>query len=222
MSRFNWPDGSNDFLRAICESPQDDLHRLVFCDWLDERPTYDQAVRDRTEFIRLSISGDFAYMPATSLFSQYGSQWASADLSAVAGWQGVTYDRGFPVAAQYPVDVAYDSLGKLLRCTTIDDLIVTQSWRSINSLIRFREPARRPLRVDQWQEKAMGNGRPLSRLRLCVFGFDVEAMVIEGVGGPKPSVKNMHDTGGIPVPGRSLRVGRVMNLEYREYAFDEI
>src|SRR5690242_1443256 len=37
------------FLRAICENPDDDLPRLVYADWLDERGD------PRGEFIRVQI-----------------------------------------------------------------------------------------------------------------------------------------------------------------------
>ena len=39
------------FLQAICEEPDDDAHRLVYADWLD-----DHGDADRAEFIRLQCA----------------------------------------------------------------------------------------------------------------------------------------------------------------------
>lgn len=49
-------DERDSFLAAIRHSPDDDIHRLVFADWLDERP--DDHSRATAEFIRLGCGLD--------------------------------------------------------------------------------------------------------------------------------------------------------------------
>src|SRR5690242_5076711 len=48
------------FLQAICESPNDDVPRLVYADWLEENGGPDGA--DRAEFIRVQV--ERARLPA--------------------------------------------------------------------------------------------------------------------------------------------------------------
>ena len=51
MAKKKTPAAAEAFLRAICEEPDEDAHRLVYADWLDE---HDQP--ERAEFIRVQCA----------------------------------------------------------------------------------------------------------------------------------------------------------------------
>jgi uncharacterized protein (TIGR02996 family) len=51
MARKKSPSPDEAFLRAICEEPDDDTHRLVYADWLDEH-----GQPERAEFIRVQCA----------------------------------------------------------------------------------------------------------------------------------------------------------------------
>jgi uncharacterized protein (TIGR02996 family) len=85
------------FLRAITDSPDDDLPRLVYADYLDERGDH-----DRAEFIRVQCElarhdGDYPRRRALwvrqwDLLGEYREQWAEP----VRPWvQSFQYRRGF-------------------------------------------------------------------------------------------------------------------------------
>jgi uncharacterized protein (TIGR02996 family) len=85
------------FLSAIRESPDDDLHRLVYADWLD-----DHGDSDRAEFIRIQCRLDMLseYDPARDeleirereLLAQHERTWVGELPEGVCGWR---FRRGF-------------------------------------------------------------------------------------------------------------------------------
>src|SRR4051812_32144220 len=87
-----------DWMKAILAAPDDDAHRLVFADWLD-----DQGQSDRAEFIRAqcalaSMAGDDPRRPELTrreeaLLDRYAKEWKKE----VAAWAGkyARFRRGF-------------------------------------------------------------------------------------------------------------------------------
>src|SRR5215472_16114924 len=55
------------FLKAICDSPDDDVPRLVYADWLDE-----QGQAARSEFIRVQLA-------LAPLEGTWGERWAKLE-----------------------------------------------------------------------------------------------------------------------------------------------
>lgn len=92
-----------DLLRLILKNPQEDLHRLVYADWLEEgfRQTNDPATEARAEFIRLQVllasQGNHPdqrqfYRREQHLKQMYGAAWAGDLIHLAADWN---YRRGF-------------------------------------------------------------------------------------------------------------------------------
>jgi uncharacterized protein (TIGR02996 family) len=89
------------FLQAICEHPDDDTHRLIFADWLEDRG--DNASRDRAEFIRLQMElcdptiaeGNRAVLQSRGqqLLARYEQEWVRTDLRGLVA--GGRFRRGF-------------------------------------------------------------------------------------------------------------------------------
>src|SRR5262245_57047624 len=91
------------FLRAIAAAPDDDTHRLVYADWLDEH-----GEPERAEFIRLQcdeaqrVTFDDAHNALRrriwDLFAAHGRRWLAADWPEADPGQpidGLAFDRGF-------------------------------------------------------------------------------------------------------------------------------
>ena len=91
------------FLRAICDSPDDDTPRLVFADWLEEH-----GEPERAEFIRLqcALAAD-PYRPQRTqltrregeLFKKFGKRWLGAE--GLARWIDATYLDAYHWTALY-------------------------------------------------------------------------------------------------------------------------
>src|SRR5947199_5771038 len=85
------------FLRAILDAPDDELPRLIYADWLDERGD-----PDRAEFIRLQV--ELARLPVrdplrkpltereAELMNAHGPDWLDPPDDFLANWYFV---RGF-------------------------------------------------------------------------------------------------------------------------------
>src|SRR5438874_2139584 len=88
------------FLAAIREAPDDDTHRLVYADWLDDHG--DEA---RAEFIRVQVElarlpGKDARRPGlekreTELLAAHRESWLGP-LTKVLRYKDCTFRRGFP------------------------------------------------------------------------------------------------------------------------------
>jgi uncharacterized protein (TIGR02996 family) len=91
------------FLRAIAAAPEDDVHRLVYADWLDEH-----GEPERAELIRLQcedaqrVTFDDARnalrQRIRNLFTVHGRRWLAADWPEADPGQpidGLAFDRGF-------------------------------------------------------------------------------------------------------------------------------
>lgn len=92
-----------DLLRLILKNPQDDLHRLVYADWLEDsyRQNNDPALEARAEFIRLQVLlASQSHHPEQRQFfrreqhlkQMYGAAWAGDLIHLAADWN---YRRGF-------------------------------------------------------------------------------------------------------------------------------
>jgi uncharacterized protein (TIGR02996 family) len=120
------------FLRAICEEPDEDAHRLVYADWLDEhgRP-------ERAEFIRVQcalakIGPSDEGWPALearqrALFGAHHRAWLSelpvwARPHACAVW---SYRRGFLAGVSCPASRWLTSAAGLVRRVPLERLTLT-------------------------------------------------------------------------------------------------
>ncbi len=74
------PPGYEPFLRAICESPEDDTERLVYADWLDENG---DAERRSSSAFRLNARGSGRLVP-----TQMNSRAATSNSATHAGTTG--------------------------------------------------------------------------------------------------------------------------------------
>src|SRR5947209_12547364 len=81
------PPSHEPFLRAICESPDDDAPRLVFADWLDENGDAERAEFIRRH-IRLALNPDDwrAERRCQELFRTGGPSWVSELPGTYALW----------------------------------------------------------------------------------------------------------------------------------------
>src|SRR4051812_27805349 len=101
------------FMQAICEDPDDDAHRLIYADWLD-----DHGDSDRAEFIRLQcaiarLDDEDEAMEAreAELLRHYGDAWR-AELPALPkiAWM-MSFGRGFIEDAWLPNYMAWRNQG---------------------------------------------------------------------------------------------------------------
>src|SRR5947207_2720423 len=98
--------GAEPFLAAIAARSDDDLPRLIFADWLDERGD-----ADRAEFIRLQCSDDpDAAARAANLEANYRREW----LAELPGVYHAEFRRGFAEHLVLPAST-FLSVGAVLR-----------------------------------------------------------------------------------------------------------
>jgi uncharacterized protein (TIGR02996 family) len=157
-------DDENAFMTAILSQPRDDMPRLVFADWLDERSGPEDPAR--AEFIRLSVavpdttflqtgpdSERDAHGPecerASVLCRTHWNAWARQLSSRLGGspfqrwigkkdcWWG--YRRGFASVFEGTQQVVLDAWDDLFRLGPIEDVRVTRLWHlgTVTSLSRF-------------------------------------------------------------------------------------
>jgi uncharacterized protein (TIGR02996 family) len=90
------------FLQAILAEPEDDTHRLVFADWLEENGR-----TERAEFIRLQIERERRPVDDSerlqpgereqALLAAHREEWLRPLPAWLGGWQyGLQFERGFP------------------------------------------------------------------------------------------------------------------------------
>jgi uncharacterized protein (TIGR02996 family) len=117
------------FLQAICEDPDDDAHRLIYADWLD-----DHGDADRAEFIRLqcalaAMDDEDEVMEAreAELLRQHGDAWR-AELPRLpkVSW-GESFRRGFVEGVSLTNYMAWRNQGlALLAAAPVDTVSIDQ------------------------------------------------------------------------------------------------
>jgi uncharacterized protein (TIGR02996 family) len=141
------------FLNAILAAPDDDLVRLVFADWLEERAGPGDG--NRAEFIRLSLAvphtvfwqlhseaispdDSSAVDHAHALCQVHWTDWTQSLRDRVAGsplhrWLGKPdcrwgYRRGFVANFEGTLQVVLDAWDDLFKLGPIEDLRVHNLW----------------------------------------------------------------------------------------------
>ena len=117
MARKKPPTADEAFLRAICEEPDDDTHRLVYADWLDENGNPERAefIRVQTELARLD---EFDPRVPALLQREYCLRSGQIDAwRAVLGdlVLGLEFARGVPATAILTAQAFLANAGRLLR-----------------------------------------------------------------------------------------------------------
>lgn len=163
------------FSAAILAAPRDDLPRLVFADWLDERGGPGDAAR--AEFIRLTVGDpDTTFWPpgrapvgsaprphtdrASELCCENWQDWAEVLRHRLAGtplhrWLGTDdcrwgYRRGFVAAFEGTQQVLLDAWDYLFRLGPVEEVRVNNLWHlgTVMSLRLFLDkPSLRVLRL---------------------------------------------------------------------------
>ena len=95
--------GDDAFLQAICENPEDDTHRLIYADWLEDRGDPDGLAR--AEFIRLQylLAGHGTreqFQRESELLGIHKEKWLSGSQVTLAEW---AFERGFLARAKADV-----------------------------------------------------------------------------------------------------------------------
>jgi uncharacterized protein (TIGR02996 family) len=120
------------FIAAICAEPDDNLPRLIYADWLDDRGD------PRGEFIRLQLSvrmGEWANVARMSeLEKLYGRKWAGpfADWAYMVGFR-----RGFPEHVVIPADVFIDLADDIFNIAPIQGVSLIGAAKKIRKLTRL-------------------------------------------------------------------------------------
>jgi uncharacterized protein (TIGR02996 family) len=124
--------GMDPFVAAICAEPDDDLPRLIYADWLDDRGD------PRGEFIRLQLS-DRVGQPANAarmaeLEKLYGRKWAGpfADWAYMVGFR-----RGFAEHLVIPADVFIDFADVVFNIAPIRGVSLIGAARKLRKLTRL-------------------------------------------------------------------------------------
>ncbi len=120
------------FVAAICAEPDDDLPRLIYADWLDDRGD------PRGEFIRLQLSNHVGE-PAKAarmieLEKLYGRKWAGpfADWAYMIGFR-----RGFPEHLVIQADVFVDFADEIFKIAPIRGVSLIGAAKKIRKLVRL-------------------------------------------------------------------------------------
>ena len=97
------PSGYEPFLRAICESPEEDAPRLVYADWLEEQGGAENVAR--AEFIRIQIERAklraegaddiYSFQRNSELNSRFGDHWRDDELPRISHVNWQRFWRGF-------------------------------------------------------------------------------------------------------------------------------
>ncbi|MBX7104060.1 MAG: TIGR02996 domain-containing protein [Gemmataceae bacterium] len=121
-------------LAAICAEPDDDLPRLVWADWLEDRGD------PRAEFVRLQMAehlgepGDPAR--CSELLKQFGRKWAGP----LADWSfDITWRRGLPDHLVLPAEVFIDLAGPIFELAPVRGVTLLGAARRMRELVRVRE-----------------------------------------------------------------------------------
>ena len=117
------------FLKAICEEPDDDAHRLIYADWLD-----DHGEEARAEFIRLQCAlekvddedAGAMWLRESELLRQHRETWR-AELPALPKmiW-GNGFRRGFIDGVSMPNYTAWRNHGLAMLVATPIEMVCIQ------------------------------------------------------------------------------------------------
>jgi uncharacterized protein (TIGR02996 family) len=123
------------FLSAIVARPADDLPRLLYADWLDERGD------PRGEFIRLQIADDPpSRARADTLLRRFGRLWAGP----LADWSYcVNFSRGFPDQVVMAAEDFVQFADEVVRVAPVQRLTLINVRKWVPQLVRL--PALRHL-----------------------------------------------------------------------------
>jgi uncharacterized protein (TIGR02996 family) len=119
------------FVAAICAEPEDDLPRLIYADWLDDRGD------PRGEFIRLQLSeqvGEPANVARVAeLEKLYGRKWAGpfADWAYMVGFR-----RGFAEHLVIPAEVFIDFADEVFQIAPIRGVSLIGAAKKIRKLVQ--------------------------------------------------------------------------------------
>jgi uncharacterized protein (TIGR02996 family) len=119
------------FLQAVCEEPDEDLHRLVYADWLEDRG--DAPSLARSEFIRLQIElGRLApddprhetlKSRGQKLLREHETAWVAKDLRGLVA-EGV-FRRGFVEKVTLPAEDYQDHAAQLVGLAPLREVRLT-------------------------------------------------------------------------------------------------
>lgn len=117
------------FLAAITADPNDDLPRLMFADWLDERGD------PRGEFIRLQIANNPADRGRVDeLQAQFGRQWAGP----LRDWAYVVnFSRGFPEQLALPAEDFVQFADEIVRLAPVRRVTLINARKWVPCLVRL-------------------------------------------------------------------------------------
>ncbi len=120
------------FVAAICAEPEDDLPRLIYADWLDDRGD------PRGEFIRLQLSNHVDETAKAARMAEleklYGRKWVGpfADWAYMIGFR-----RGFPEHLVIQADVFVDFADEIFKIAPIRGVSLIGAAKKIRKLVRL-------------------------------------------------------------------------------------
>lgn len=118
-----------DWIRAICECPQDDHLRLIYADWLEEN-----GERERAVYIREGVLKEphthFNYHPNCP---QWHPPHLIHDLRLLKRhyWKRMTFNRGMCLSIDLPTQAFMDHYETLFREQPIEEIQLTDRWSEI-------------------------------------------------------------------------------------------
>lgn len=125
------------FLAAICAEPDDDLPRLVWADWLEDRGD------PRAEFVRLQMA-EYLGEPGDpdrcrELEQLHGGKWAGP----LADWAySIIWRRGCPEHLVMPAEVFLDFAPHVFELAPVRGLTLIGAAARVRELVRVRELTR--------------------------------------------------------------------------------
>jgi uncharacterized protein (TIGR02996 family) len=120
--------GDDAFLQSICENPDDDAHRLIYADWLEDRGDSDSLAR--AEFIRLQLeierlsSSDPQHGQRLArgqlLLAMHEQSWVASELRGLA--QRGVFRRGFVEKVSLPAEIFLQRADELLALAPVREV----------------------------------------------------------------------------------------------------
>ena len=135
------------FIRAIVENPDDDVHRLIFADWLEERG--DDAAVARAEFIRVQVERGRpdadelqlarGWVREQELLASHENGWVAPLRPWVREWR---FGRGFVEWVRIPADYALNAGRRVFEQTPVRHARFNEATEHVAGLAAVRELAR--------------------------------------------------------------------------------